>query len=230
MGGWHIAHRATKISGIIGAVSTITLPKYCGEIPDSVPGVKFDGVFPEFIHGFYANSYGIDIGIVYRKGGFEIFYHALPGTCSSPDPTTSNPPVSLNVSKGDTVQLKTYINRGGKTIVAEVYKGSRKLGSYETDFTPEAAKRYVKGAVINREIVMAANRQKYIPSTAYFSDVTMSETVLTLADYSKVNLTAKNSTLKTFTDEGSMDSKRYGVVPKSTPSGCISDMGSCDFR
>ena len=54
MGGWYIAHRATDKGGYIGAVSTIKLQERCREQPAN-PN-KYDGVFPEFIHGFYAGS------------------------------------------------------------------------------------------------------------------------------------------------------------------------------
>lgn len=227
MGGWHIAHRATDRSGYIGVVSTIKLPKRCGSQNDD-PG-KYNGVFPEFIHGFYAGGYGIDIGIVYRNGNFEIFYHALNGTCKYTDPTPSNPPVRLNVSKGDTIQLKTYINNNGRSIVAEVWKGSNRLGFYETEFTSSAARKYVHGARLNREIVMAANRKNYIPCSAYFSDITMSDTMLTDKDYSHEKLTKHNSELKIFSDEGRMDGYKYGERT-SESNGFIVDMGSCDFR
>lgn len=227
MGGWHIAHRSTNNDDLIGIVSNIRLPNRCGCQNDDYG--KYNGVFLEFIHGFYKSCYGIDIGIVYRNEKFQIFYHALNGTCEYSDPTPSNPPVILDVNKGDLIILRSYINRNGQSLVSEVIKDEQMIGKYETYFTKQASKAYIKGARINREIVMAANRKNYIPTNAFFSDTKMFNTMLTNRYYEHIKLSKSNSKLKCFSDENNMDSSKYGIIV-TKEDGYINDMGSCDFR
>ena len=100
MGGWHIAHRATNNSNYIGIASTLMLPTSCGYEPDSNPAAGvYDGVFPEFFHGFYKSNYGLDVGVLYRDGEFKIFYSGPSGTVPE-----EYDQVSLSgVSKGNTI-------------------------------------------------------------------------------------------------------------------------------
>jgi len=223
MGGYHVAHRATNDSKYIGIASTLKLPNNCNCQDDSAINV-FDGVFPEFIHGFYKNGYGLDVGVIYRKENFKLFYHSLSNTCATPDGDTI-----IDVSKGDIIELKTYLSNN--KIVTEAWKDSVKLDSLSIELTSAASKAFAGGAKINRELVIAANRNPYIPCNAYFSDTTFSRSTLTSTNYEYTKLRISNSSLLRYPDEGTMDGNRYGYLsPTEDSNGYVIDTGSCDFR
>ncbi|ABR50251.1 hypothetical protein Amet_4170 [Alkaliphilus metalliredigens QYMF] len=223
MGGYHVAHRATSYTKYIGIASTLKLPNNCGFEKDSAATV-YDGVFPEFIHGFYKNSYGLDVGVIYRDKKFKLFYHSFSNTCN---PTDGD--VEVNVSKRDTIELKTYLS--GNKILAEAWKNSVKLKTLSIPLTSAAAQAFAGGAKINRELVIAANRHPYIPCDAYFSDTTFSKSTLTTTSYTYEKLRISNSKLLRYADEGTMDRSRYGYLPPTEDSGgYVIDTGSCDFR
>lgn len=223
MGGYHVAHRTTNNSNYIAIASTLKLPDRCNCENDSAPGV-YDGVFPEFIHGFYKSYYGLDVGVIYRDNTFKLFYHGFANTC-----TVTDNEATMNVSNGDTIELKTYLS--GTKIVAEVWKNSAKLKALDVPLTTAAAQAFAGGAKINRELVIAANRNPYIPCAAYFSDTTFSRSTLTTKSYSYEKLRISNSTLSRYADEGTMDGSRYGYLPPTEDSdGYVIDTGSCDFR
>lgn len=229
MGGWHITHRATKNSNYKGVTTTIDLPSKCG-CENDTPG-KYDGVFPEFIHGFYGGSYGLDVGIVFRNNQFQIFYHSLKGTCTYQDPTNDNPPVVLSsVDKEDTIKLRTTVSNHSQIILAEVLKNNYCIGSYEVPLTKGAYNHFKEnGAIINREILMASNRHNYIPCNAYYSDILMRDTSLTTIHNHTEKLTKRNSVRKIFSDEGNLNGSLY-EQDSWEDSGYIFDLGSCDFR
>lgn len=224
MGGYHVAHRATDNSNYIAIASTLKLPNNCACEDDSALGV-YDGVFPEFMHGFYKSIYGLDVGVVYRDDIFKLFYNSFSNTCTS----TYNEK-DINVSKGDTIELKTYLS--GNNIIAEVWKNSVKVDSLDVPLTSSASQSFAGGAKINRELVIAANRNPYIPCDAFFSDTTFSRSTLTTTSYSYEKLRKSNSVLTRYADEGTMDGNRYGYITPvvEDSDGYVIDTGSCDFR
>jgi hypothetical protein len=223
MGGYHVAHRATNNSKYIGIASKLKLPANCNCENDSTP-TTYDGVFPEFIHGFYKSSYGLDVGVIYRNGTFKLFYHGFANTLTKTDDE-----IAINASKGDTIELKTYLS--GTKIVAEAWKNSVKLKTLDVPLTTAAAQAFAGGAKINRELVIAANRNPYIPCSAYFSDTTFSRSTLTTTNYSYEKLRLSTSTLLRYADEGTMNGNRYGyLTPTEDSDGYVIDTGSCDFR
>ncbi len=222
--GYHVAHRATKNANYIGIASTLKLPSNCNCENDSAPGV-WDGVFPEFFHGFYRSSYGLDVGVIYRSGTFKLFYNGFSNTCN---PTYDE--ITINASKGDTIELRTYLS--GTNIVAQALKNSSSIGTLNVPLTSIAAQYFASGAKLNRELTIAANRYPYIPSAAYFSDTTFSRTTLTTTSYSYEKLRISNSDLTRYADNGRyMDGNRYGyLTPTEDSAGYVKDTGSCDFR
>ncbi len=209
MGGWHLAHRATKDSNYIGISSKIKLPFSCTCIDDSNL-TTYDGVFPEFIHGFYASdnfhNYGIDIGIIYRKNKFRIFHHAAPNTCVNSDPTTIDDRILNDVHMGDIIELRTAIS--GKYITAKVLKNNTIIKTYKVELAEDeendihAMTRLNEGAKINREILMATNRtNNYLECGAKFHYVSMYDSTLTTTDYDFVILNKDNSEVSHYADE-----------------------------
>lgn len=225
MGGWHIVHRTTKDvlnnKFYKGITTDIKLPERCDSKDDD--GYVFDGVFPEFIHGFYKNNYGIDVGIVFRKSKFKLFYSALSSTAS----VKYEEKIISDVNKGDTIRLVTYIDNN--KIIAKVLKNNRTKASITAYLKNGAANSFRYGAIINREIVMAANRSDYIPTPAFFSDTTMYNSTLTTMNYQYLPLSGQNSrTLPAYSDDGYIDGSRYGRIINDNGT-FSSDTGSCNF-
>lgn len=229
MGGYHVAHRATNNSNYIGINSTLKLPDNC-EIQEQSSSTVNDGVFPEFFHGFYKGSYGIDVGVIYAGDEtFKLCHWSNAITCKTADDRWGEK--EINVSRGDTIQLKTYLN--GNNITIEAWKNSIKVDSLDAPLSSGAVQTFSGGAKINREITMASNRYPYIPSDAYFSDTTFSRSTLTTTSYSYEKLRLTNSEILRYADDGvTMDGNRYGYVTPvvEDSDGYVIDTGSCDFR
>lgn len=226
-GGYHVCHRTTNASTYIAMASTLKLPTLCACEPDSAPGV-YDGTYPEFFHGFYAGSYGLDIGVIwYQDGRFGINYHTFTNTAAVTDGEFS---ITTGVGKGDTIELRTYLS--GQLLVAQIYKNSNWMHTSQITLTSAAATRFAQGCTINREIAMASNNAANggIPSDAYFSDTKFSNSTLTTTGGAYVALSSSNSTLlAAYADNRTIDSSRYGRSTGST-NGFVWDQGSCNFR
>ena len=67
MGGFHVKYRKTNTGArYIGISSQLKLPL-------NLNGDSVVQVYPEFFHGFYQGSYGMDTGIFYKNGVFCSF-------------------------------------------------------------------------------------------------------------------------------------------------------------
>lgn len=87
MAGVHVVQRNTDTirSFVVEATSTLKLPNsatYRANEKDENGKEIYGrhGAFPEFIHGFYAGSYGFDAGIMYKDGYFWFFYGPFDNT------------------------------------------------------------------------------------------------------------------------------------------------------
>ncbi len=227
MAGYHIIHRATNASNYVAVAGVLKLPNSCDCRSDSAIGVN-DGVFPEFFFGFYKGIYGLDIGILYRGQGsgtknFRLFCNGFSNTVNNTSHYTEE--IMAGISKGDTITLRAYLS--GNNIVLTVDGYSKQL---ITPLTVGAASAFNGGSIINRELTCASNSSSFIPSAAYFSDTTWSDTTMTTTSGSYVKLSTTNSKLSHYADSGTMDGSRWGYVDLGNVNGFSKEYGSCDFR
>ncbi len=213
MGGWHLAHRATDKNNYTAIASMIDLPKTCICINDSGQYDNYDGVFPEFIHGFYVDGIGIDIGIIYRRNMnnqnvFKIFHFGDNKLCEHIAPANETEYDELKrtlkgASFNDTVTLSTYLNNN--EIIAEVFKDNHSIAKHVVKLTDYGKNKFKNGAKINREILMASNRTNYLECGAKFSTMKMYRSTLTKSDGNDDDkyeiLSSSNSTVLHKADE-----------------------------
>lgn len=74
MWGIYITATGTYKTCYVGIQTDLRLPKYVSV--DTNRGTKL-----EYILGFYAGKYGLDLGIVYQKNAFYLFHWSLAETC-----------------------------------------------------------------------------------------------------------------------------------------------------
>lgn len=226
MGGFHIKYRRSN-KRYIAVSSTLKLPTAL----DSDNTDKAE-VIPEFFHGFYYGSHGIDTGLMYKFGKFTLCSWSFLATAEDQDPDKrwKEEPLWTPINKGDTVVLNSYLSNNA--LVTDCLKNGVKVGSISTTLYPDAYRLYsTSGALINREIVMAANTNQYAPTPAYFSDAKFYNTTLTTTSWSYEALSASNSWLKQpYSDSSPIPSKfRYGGY-SGTEGNFVFDVASADCR
>jgi hypothetical protein len=230
MGGVYITARGTKARNYIGVGTDLTLPS-------RVASDKIKGIKPEYILGFYGGSYGLDIGVLYQDYQFKLFYWALSGTCGVQG-TNDNTHVTIpNVSVGEKITLKAYLN--GSKITCEAIKNGTKIASLDAPLTSNAVTEFKKGCYINRELVIASNAtSSYLPCNIYTYDAIFSNGFVTrVSDYNRENLNDSNSAITKLRQKDSTD--RYMDVTKLKvltaecgvdKNGYSYEKGSCDLN
>lgn len=222
--GQHIVLRASNSQTYIAANSTLRLPTNCDCREDNG---GYNGVFPEFFHGFYSDNYGLDVGILYwgdvRYGKYWKLF------CGGDAVVGGWNDCYVLLNKGETVNLVTY--KSGSNMICQAIVGGSTRATLTTGLTTAAANEFANGCRVNRELTCASNVSNYIPSSAYFSDATWSNTTLTTTNYNYVALTTSNSWATHYADGGAlMDEDRYGYVCDGDINGFVREYGSVDFR
>lgn len=235
MGGIHMASRTTYNNNYIGVKSDLTLPTNVSA--DSRKGIK-----PEFFFGFYKDSHGIDIGVVYESNAFRLFYWTSAKVPPTGYPRGSANDPDIGASTGEKIELKAYLNGSKITCEATTRKGKTKL---DCPLSPEALASYKTGAAINRELNIAADEPagynpktglpKANPCNVYFKNAVFTKGYVT-------NLSGQQILLNP--DSSRLSRNKYvdDYVDKSILKECVNEIGveagnncsyeraSCDFN
>lgn len=201
MGGVHVAFRATHESIYTGVSSKLVLPSTCSCRPNLPDGNK-NGAFPEFFHGFYNTvnnvQYGLDTGVLYTteknpSGEFRLFVSGAENTVAWYDS-----PIAVPANR--TIYLQSYLEGG--YLINRAYSDrdmteASKIGSLDVSLSAKAYNSLILGCYINREIVLAVNKnrktQNYeLPADCYFSMVEFTETS-TRVRQTDVRMTLENT-------------------------------------
>ena len=143
MGGIYITARGTYKRCYVGIQTDLSLPKYVSA--DTNKGIK-----PEYILGFYAGKYGLDIGIVYQKDAFYLFYWSLAETC-----IIQGEEKKIDTLIGENLKLRAYLD--GDNITCDVIRKNGEKHSIYAKLKEPAKLEFRKGSYINRELVIAAD-------------------------------------------------------------------------
>lgn len=207
MSGIHVVYRKSKGNNFNAVESTIVLPKVCTCRSNHVVANKYcDGAFPEFFHGFYqASTYGLDIGILYQKDGFKLFFFSYPNVVVK---KTDGSRVTWYVSKQTflpaseamedrTFTLKSYFANGYLVTRCFDAKGN-KVASLDVFLNTAAyAALKNKGCTINREMCIAINKNEKgtctFPAEVSFSAAKFTKTKLTTVDGTIVAMNLENT-------------------------------------
>lgn len=191
MGGIHVCERTTNDHIYVAAQSQLYIPTTVGNRPNNAAWLN--GAFPEFIHGFYIDGYGFDIGLIYDSGWILQFY-ALP--------TTYADKRTVRVGSFDvpwTLMLRTYFE-GGQLIAQCTDENGHAISPIlKASLANDAYQRLTSGCTINREMLLAMNPDQSegkhfnLPAEAYYSQAKFTNTTLTTASGSYVFMTSSNS-------------------------------------
>lgn len=186
MGGVHVLYRKTNASTYVAANSTLYLPSTC-YCRNNNSSYEY-GAFPEFFHGLYYGSYGLDSGIGYKDGGFRILFWCNEYTAS----TQSGESAAFSRPTNGQVVLRSYLSNGKLCTRVETTSGST-LASLDMTLISAAYTRLSAGCTINREATIAMNAPYTLPAPAYYSQFKFTNTTLTTVSGSYVALSTSNS-------------------------------------
>jgi len=217
MAGIHIISRTTKPNKYMKIETELVLPQW-------VSGDNL--VKPEYIIGFY-KSLGLDIGICYEDGEFQLFYWSLKGTC---DPQGETERVILgDVGVGDTLKLVATLE--STSVVLKVYKSGRLKGTMTAPLTSRAISDFSNGCYINRELVIASNAKgDYTPRNVYTYNAKFDNGKVTKVSGRTYSLNNSNSKISHELDPDD----RYIKVSECKYADCSDgydwEKGSCDLN
>lgn len=237
MAGYRIL-RATKNESLsnsknkpiyIGVSGTLKIPTAYAAVNDSAPEV-YDGVFPELFYGFYAGSYGIDIGLIFRDQVWKVFVqspNALSGT------TYGESAISPTLRPDDVIEVKSYLG-GTDQICIDVYKGGTKIKSFIGKLKPAAYTAFKGGSYVNKEMNIATNRTSgYLKTGAYFTNAHWYDCTLTTTSYSYVKWDDTFGHViinKDGGDDREIWDRNLLSHSASVSNGYVKDIASIDFR
>ncbi len=225
MGGVHIIQRTTNSanSNIFKATSVLTLPSSATYRTNTTPGIH--GAFPEFIHGFYRDSYGFDSGLMYKDGRFWIFYGPLGNTG-----VWKEQDVSSFVSLGKTITLQTIITAQGVSINCFINGGGS--ATMIAPIPQTAYNELKKGCKFVREMCIAINPERagetqvIVPNGASFTEATFKNTDMTAVSSVTTPLTLSNSVgVRSLFDTGTPSYSYSGNSSSPTVNGYVNDIG-----
>jgi len=222
MAGVHVVQRNTDglNSFVVEATSTLKLPSSASYRANTTAGVH--GAFPEFIHGFYAGSYGFDAGIMYKDGYFWIFYGPFSNTGAWKEAKITS------ASLGSTVTFNTKLYTNGVMLTCTVSSGGSTTMSAPIIST--AYNTLKNGCKFVREMVIAINPESngtvIVPTGASFSSTTFSSTSLKMANGTTNTLKSSNTIVFKGTFDGGTPSNTYSGGATSSDTGTyINDTG-----
>ena len=228
MGGYHVPNRDTNSQIYVAIASKLQIPSEFDCVSDS--SGQYDGIFPEFFHGFYKGStYGIDIGVIYRNKKWMLSFHALNKATKNPQDPLSGEEKVVSLTAGQTYVLKSSLVPPNYLRTSIETTGGSVLGIFDIYITQNAYNAFAAGAAINRECCIAANRNPYIPSAAYYKNAKFFESTLTTTSGTYVKMSTSNSRRNIYSDDGTIDSTRYRYSESET-NGYVSDTSSISFR
>lgn len=238
MGGIHLASRSTNHYNYIGVKSDLTLPTNVSA--DSSKGIK-----PEFFFGFYRDSYGIDIGVVYESNAFRLFYWT---SASVPPPGGSRGSVNdpaIGASVGEKITLKAYLN--GSKITCEAIRSNGQTTTLHCPLSDGAITAYRKGASINRELNIAANKPQSgafaNPCNVYFYNAVFSNGFCTtvgnqrillneeyLSDGKMMSYISRNKDVDNYVNKSILKVCDNDIGGVEASNNCSYERASCDFN
>lgn len=226
--GYHIPDRMTTAGTFVGITSYLVLPWAYACKNDSSP-TTYDGVFPEFLQGFYKDNYGIDTGVIFKDGSWRISFHAQDTNTADPtDPLSSigEGEVILNLSPGQTIVLKTYLQAPSYLIARVENTSGIGLGQLNINLQQSAYNDFASGATIHREMCIASNSDL---SVAYFKGAEFYQSTLTSVYGGYVPMTDNNSSHLNWSDDHTIPNTNNYRWSQGVSNGYIYDMSSISF-
>lgn len=233
MGGYHVTIRRAT-GNYIGVNSRLKLPDRCMSVPDRGPS-QYDGILPEFVHGFYKGAYGFDAGLMYNRygdGRWHLFHGALANTLEAGSWVQSSAGFAL--SMGTSIWLASYLDRASETLVTRVQSAAGiTIVTLKSKLTTEAFAAMKHGCDITRELLMATNRSSnVIPADAVFEFAKFYNGTLTTVDGAYVPFTKGAEPARADANAGFDSSRIHTLCIEEVYSGVVygCEVGSCSFQ
>lgn len=149
------------------------------KIPTSYASSPTTQTYPELFYGFYYSSYGLDVGIVQKNGGWIVTTNFNSATTYNNEPLwgeykVNGNTVVFNLSPDDLVYMHAWVTLENSIYYINFYmsktgrNGTDLMSTYKRKLSNAAGSRfYNSGAEINREIALASNSTNYESCGAY---------------------------------------------------------------